>query len=71
MAAYNINVKCESCANADAFGRQCLYGDLFPVLWLMVNGDMFSCPNFEKKSLEQLNAQREVKKRCAKGGEIF
>lgn len=71
MAAYNINGKCESCANADSFGMQCTYGDLFPVLWLMASGDMFSCPNFKKKSLEQLEAQYEERKHCAKGDEIF
>lgn len=48
MAAYNVNQRCEDCKFADAFGRSCHHGIMFPILVLMTYGDVYKCPNFEK-----------------------
>ena len=48
----NLEVGCEDCRFADAFGRSCEHGLMFPLLVFM-NG-MKECPNFKKKTLEQL-----------------
>ena len=66
MAAYDVNGRCEDCTFADAFGRNCQHGMLFPVMVLMAYGDVYKCPNFEKKTIEQINeqiAQREQRRK--------
>ena len=57
MSALNINMYmgCEDCTFADAYGRGCKHGALFPVLLLMANKK--ECPNFQKKTTEQLEEQ--------------
>lgn len=67
MAAYNINGRCESCTFADSYGRDCKHGLLFPILWMMSHGNMNDCPNYEKKTLEQLEEQHRVKQQDKKG----
>jgi hypothetical protein len=57
MAAYNINNRCEDCTFADVYGRNCKHGLLYPVLVLMKYGDVYNCPNFEKKTAEQIKEQ--------------
>ncbi len=54
MAACDISIllNCENCKFADEFGRDCKHGLLFPVMLVMANKT--DCPNFEKKTLEQL-----------------
>ncbi|WP_181976326.1 hypothetical protein [Phocaeicola plebeius] len=54
MAAYDVNGRCEDCTFADAFGRSCQHGMLFPVMVLIAFGDVYQCPNFQKKNAEQL-----------------
>lgn len=49
MAAYDVNGRCEDCTFADAFGRSCKHGMLFPVMVLMAYGDVYKCPNLKKK----------------------
>lgn len=66
MAAYDVNGRCEDCTFADAFGRSCQHGMLFPVMVLMAYGDVYKCPNFEKKTIEQISeqiAQREQRRK--------
>lgn len=60
MAAGSVNLLmgCEDCRKADAWGRGCKEGLLFPVMVLMAGYDR--CPNFEKKTLEQLQEQYEL-----------
>ena len=67
MAAYNINGRCESCTFADSYGRDCKHGLLFPILSMMSHGNMNDCPNYEKKTLEQLEEQHRVKQQDKKG----
>lgn len=57
MAAYDVNQHCEDCTFADSFGRSCKHGMLFPLLVLMKYGDVYKCPNFEKKTIEQFKEQ--------------
>lgn len=59
MAAGNLNLEvgCESCTHSDWCGRGCAHGLLFPVLVFMAGYD--ECPNFEKKTIEQLKEQYE------------
>lgn len=57
MAAYNVNGRCEDCKFADAYGRNCKHGLLYPVLVLMTYGDVYNCPNYEKKTAEQIKEQ--------------
>lgn len=71
MAAYNINGKCESCTHADAYGRSCAHGLLFPVLWMISHGNMNDCPNFQKKSAEQLEEQYRLRQNDKKGDEVL
>lgn len=66
MAAYDVNGRCEDCTFADAFGRGCQHGLLFPVMVLMAYRDVYKCPNFEKKTIEQINEQIETKERIGK-----
>ena len=47
----------EDCTFADVFGRNCQHGMLFPVMVLMAYGDVYKCPNFEKKTIEQISEQ--------------
>lgn len=61
MAAYNINGRCEDCKFADAFGRSCEHGMLFPIVILMAYGDMYKCDRFEKKTPEQFQKQIEIR----------
>lgn len=61
MAAYDINGRCEDCTFADAFGRSCQHGMLFPVMVLMAFGDVYQCPNFQKKNAEQIQEQIRLK----------
>ena len=35
----------------------CKHGMLFPLLVLMKYGDVYKCPNFEKKTIEQFKEQ--------------
>lgn len=61
MAQGNINLLmgCEECRFADAYGRDCKYGLLFPVLAMMA--DYNRCPNFLPKTTEQLKEQLKIK----------
>ena len=61
MAALNINlyIGCEDCTFADAHGRDCKHGALFPVLLLMAKKR--HCPNFQRKTTEQINEQLKLK----------
>lgn len=54
---YDINLRlgCEDCRNANVHGQDCRHGLLFPVLAVMAGYEM--CPNFEKKTTEQLEEQ--------------
>lgn len=61
MAAYNVNRRCEDCTFADAFGRSCKHGLLFPVMVLMTYGYIYKCPNFENKTKEQLEEKIKAK----------
>jgi hypothetical protein len=61
MAAYDVNGRCEDCTFADAFGRSCQHGMLFPVMVLIEFGDLYQCPNFQKKNAEQLQEQIRLK----------
>lgn len=60
-ATLNINwyIGCEDCTFADAYGRDCKHGALFPVLLLMANKK--ECPNFQKKTTEQIQEQLKLK----------
>lgn len=60
MAVANINLTmgCENFKYADAFGRDCKHGLMFPILALMAGYK--ECPNYEKKSLKQLQERYEV-----------
>ena len=66
MAAYNINGKCEDCKFADGYGRNCQYGLMYPITVLMTYGDMYKCPNFERKSLHQLKQEKNATKEDGK-----
>ena len=57
MAALNVNlhIGCEDCTFADAHGRDCKHGLLFPVLLLIAGKS--DCPNFKRKNSEQLREQ--------------
>ena len=61
MATGDINILmgCEECRYADAYGRGCKHGLLFPVLSLMVGYN--KCPNFEVKTSEQIKEQLNIK----------
>ena len=61
MAALNINlyIGCEDCTFMDAHGRDCKHGALFPVLLLMAIKR--HCPNFQRKTTEQINEQLKLK----------
>lgn len=48
----NLEVGCENCRFADARGMNCEHGLMFPIL-VFLNG-MSECPNFKKKTMEQL-----------------
>lgn len=61
MAAYDVNGRCEDCTFADAFGRSCQHGMLFPVMVLIAFGDVYQYPNFQKKNAEQLQEQIRLK----------
>lgn len=61
MAAYDVNGRCEDCTFADAFGRSCQHVMLFPVMVLIAFGDVYQCPNFQKKNAEQLQEQIRLK----------
>ena len=66
MAAYDVNQHCEDCRYADAFGTSCKHGLLFPLMVLIIYGDVYKCPNYEKKTIEQINeqiAQREQRRK--------
>lgn len=56
MAAVNINVlvRCDECRHADAYGRGCKFGLMFPVLVFISHKD---CENFEVKTNEQIEEQ--------------
>lgn len=60
-ATLNINwyIGCEDCTFADAYGRNCEHGALFPVLLLLANKK--ECPNFQKKTIAQLEEQLKLK----------
>lgn len=60
MAARSINImyRCEECTFADAWGRGCEHGLMFPLLLLM--GNYKSCPNFKGKTNAQLEEQRKL-----------
>ena len=51
----NLHMGCEDCTFADAHGRDCKHGALFPVLLLMANKR--ECPNFQRKTAEQIKEQ--------------
>lgn len=61
MPAYDVNGRCEDCTFADAFGRSRQHGMLFPVMVLIAFGDVYQCPNFQKKNAEQLQEQIRLK----------
>lgn len=50
-------VGCRRCTYADAYGRGCKHGLMFPVLVFMTQQP---CPNFKGKNLEQLQQQLEI-----------
>ena len=60
MAAASINIlmRCEDCGKADAYGRGCEHGLMFPVLAFI--GGVRKCPNFVKKNKEQLEEQLKI-----------
>lgn len=55
--ASNVNILfgCEDCRYADRYGRDCKHGMLFPILLLMSKAQ--DCPNFERKTTEQIKEQ--------------
>lgn len=53
-ASVNILVRCEDCALADRYGRDCKKGLLNPVFVLM-SGE--SCKDFKPKTTEQIKEQ--------------
>lgn len=61
MAAQVINIKmgCEECTFADAYGRGCKHGLLFPIMALMAGYER--CPNYEPKTTEQIEEQLKIK----------
>ena len=50
-------VGCRRCIYADAYGRGCKHGLMFPVLVFMTQQP---CPNYQQKTLEQLKEQLEI-----------
>ena len=54
MAAYDVNQHCEDCRYADAFGRSCKHGLLFPLMVLITYGDVYKGPNYDKKQSNKL-----------------
>lgn len=56
MAARSINImyRCEECTFADAYGRGCKFGLMFPVLVFISHKD---CENFEVKTNGQIEEQ--------------
>lgn len=55
----NFQMGCEDCRFANEHGQDCKHGLLFPVLALMAGYDR--CPNFEKKTREQIEEQLRLK----------
>ncbi len=58
VASVNLIMGCEDCKFADAFGRSCEHGVMFPVLAMMAGYK--ECPNFEKKTLRQLQERYDL-----------
>lgn len=56
MNAENINITtgCVACTYADAYGRSCQFGSLFPLL-VWMTGE--KCPNTKPKTKEQKEEQ--------------
>lgn len=48
---------CEHCRYADAYGRNCQHGLMFPVLLVMTNHRV--CPNYKLKTEEQFKERKE------------
>ena len=63
MTAYNINLNigCEDCTFANAYGQGCKHGLLFPVLAMVAGYER--CPNFERKTSEQIKEQLSIIKK--------
>lgn len=58
-------VGCRRCTYADAYGRGCKHGLMFPVLVFMTQQP---CPNYQQKTLEQLNQQLEILENSKRNG---
>lgn len=56
-STYNVNRRCEDCTFADAYGRSCEHGLLYPLAVLIKYGDVYKCPNFKQKTAEQIEKQ--------------
>ena len=59
QGSINLLMGCEECRFADAYGRGCSHGLLFPVLATMAGYDR--CPNFQPKTTEQIKEQLKLK----------
>lgn len=55
----NIQLGCEDCTFANAYGQDCKHGLMFPVLAFMAGYK--TCPNFKAKTTEQINEQLKLK----------
>lgn len=67
-AAYNVNGRCEDCTFADAYGRSCEHGILYPLAVLIKYGDVYKCPNFKQKTAEQIEKQIRLREERNKNG---
>lgn len=70
-AAYNVNGRCEDCTFADAYGRSCEHGLLYPLAVLMKYGDVYKCPNFKQKTTEQIEEQIRLREERNKKMKLF
>lgn len=55
MQSVNIMYRCEDCALADKYGRDCKLGLMSPIL-LLIAGKR-DCPNFKPKTAQQVEEQ--------------
>ena len=67
-AAYNVNGRCEDCTFADAYGRSCKHGLLYPLAVLIKFGSVYNCPNFKQKTAEQIEKQIRLREERNKNG---
>lgn len=61
MRGKSINIPCESCTYADAYGRDCKFGLMYPIGLLIAGVDR--CPNRRPKTQEQIDRQLKAKQK--------